>query len=321
MALERPQQRLTWRTGLACAFGVAVVVFGVLFIVHRRHELGAALVQLSWAEVAAALVLAALAQLAALASYRSVTADLGSPLPLPPAGEVYYVSQLGKYLPGAVWGMVALVSLGVRHGVPRRTSMAAGAVNLVVCLVSAGAVATVLLPLGALHTVLHFWYVALLLPLLVLALHPRVVVGALDLALSKLGRGPVTQPMSYPGTVRAAGWQALCWLLYGLHVWVLALGLGAAATPRTLALAVGAFALAYGLGPLFVLAPAGAGLRETVLVLLLGGVLGGSSPALALALVSRLLVAVTEFGQAGSWTLAERIRRRDGRRPEEVPVG
>jgi glycosyltransferase 2 family protein len=321
VSLDRPQQRLTWRTGIACIFGVTVVAFGVLFVVHRRHELAAALARLSWMEVAGALVLAALAQLAALASYRSVTADLGSPLPLRPAGEVYYVSQLGKYLPGTVWGMVVLVSLGVRHGVPRRTSMAAGVVNLVVCLVSAGAVAAVLLTLGALHTVLHFWYLALLLPVLVLALHPRVVVGVLDRALRKVGRGPVPQHMSYPGTVRAAGWQALCWLLYGLHAWVLALGLGADATPRTLALAVGAFALAYGVGPLFVLAPAGAGVRETVLVLLLGGALGGSDAALALALVSRVLVAVTEFGQAGGWTLAERVRRRGDRHRETVPVG
>lgn len=320
MRLTPRSGSLPWRTALACAFGVAVVFFGVLFVVHRRHELADALAELSWVPLAGALVLAVLAQLAALASYRVVTADLGSPLSPRPAGEVYYVSQLGKYLPGAIWGMVALVSLGVRHGVPRRTSMAAGVVNQVVCLVSAGVLAAVLLPLEALHTVLHFWYVALLLPLLVLALHPRMVIGALDLVLSKVGRGPIAQHMTYPGTARAAGWQALCWLLYGLHAWVLALGLGAAATPRTLALAVGAFTLAYGLGPLFVLAPAGAGFREAVLVLLLGGVLGGSSPALALALVSRLLVAVTEFGQAGSWALAERYRERGAQRPTALPV-
>jgi glycosyltransferase 2 family protein len=146
-----------------------------------------------------------------------------------------------------------------------------------------------------------------------------VVVGVLDVALRKVGRVPVPSRMSYPGTVRAAGWQSLCWLLYGVHAWVLAVGIGAAATPGTAAVAVGGFALAYGIGPLFVLTPAGAGVREAALVLLLGGVLGGSSAALALALVSRLVLVVTEFGQAGTWVLLERSRRA-AERPDPLPV-
>ena len=119
----------------------------------------------------------------------------------------------------------------------------------------------------------------------------------------------------------AAGWQTVCWLLYGLHATVLAVGIGAAATPGTIAVVVGGFALAYGIGPLFVLTPAGAGVRETALVLLLGGVLGtagGPAAALALALVSRLLLVVTEFGQAGVWVLLARPAATPAREP--VPV-
>lgn len=318
--MTRERGRLSGRVVVALVFGLAVVGFGGLFAVGRRHELAAVLTQLAWPAVLAALVLAVLAQLAALASYRAITADLGSPLPPRPAGKVYFVSQLGKYLPGSVWGMVALVSLAAQQRVPRRTSVAAGVINLVVSVATAGALAALLLPFGAMDTVRHFWYLMLLLPVLLAGLHPRVVVGVLDVALRKVGRVPVPSRMSYAGTVRAAGWQSLCWLLYGLHAWVLAVGIGAAVTPVTLAVAVGGFALAYGIGPLFVLTPAGAGVRETALVLLLGGMLGGSSAALALALVSRLLLVVTEFGQAGGWVLLARTRR-PAPRPEPVPVG
>jgi len=305
----------TGRVVVALVFGVGVIGFGALFVVDRRHQLAEVLAELAWPPVLAALLLALLAQLAALASYRAITADLGSPLPPRPAGKVYFVSQLGKYLPGSVWGMVALVSLAAQQRVPRRTSVAAGVINLVVAVATAGALAALLLPFGAMDAVRHFWYLALLLPVLLAGLHPRVVVGVLDVALRYVGRVPVPSRMSYAGTVRAAGWQTLCWLLYGLHATVLAIGIGATATPGTVAVVVGGFALAYGIGPLFVLTPAGAGVRETALVLLLGGVLGGAggsggtAAALALALVSRLLLVVTEFGQAGLWVLLARADR------------
>lgn len=320
--MTRERGGLTGRVVVALVFGAAVLGFGALFVVDRRHQLAEVLGELSWPPVLAALLLALLAQLAALASYRAITADLGSPLPPRPAGKVYFVSQLGKYLPGSVWGMVALVSLAAQQRVPRRTSVAAGVISLVVTVATAGALAALLLPFGAMDAVRHFWYVALLLPVLLAGLHPRVVVGVLDVALRYVGRVPVPSRMSYAGTVRAAGWQTVCWLLYGLHATVLAVGIGAAATPGTIAVVVGGFALAYGIGPLFVLTPAGAGVRETALVLLLGGVLGGAggpAAALALALVSRLLLVVTEFGQAGVWVLLARSGRPAGR-PEPVAL-
>jgi len=318
--VTRERVGLRGRVAVAVVFGLAVVGFGGLFVVDRRHELGAALAELAWPAVLAALLLALAAQLAALASYRAITADLGSPLPPIPAGRVYFVSQLGKYLPGTVWGMVALVSLAARERVPRRTSVAAGVVNLVVTVATAGGLAAVLLPFGAMDAVRHFWYLALLLPVLLAGLHPRLVVGALDIALRTIGRVPVPKTMSYRGTLKAAGWQTVCWLLYGMHAAVLAVGIGAAATPRTVAVVVGGFALAYGMGPLFVLAPAGAGVRETALVLLLGGVLGGSPAALALALVSRLLLVVTEFGQAAVWALLARAGSPARHAPHAEPV-
>ena len=317
--MTQERDGLSGRVAVAVVFGLGVLGFGALFVVGRRHELADVLAELAWPAVLAALLLAVLAQLAALASYREITADLGSPLPPRPAGQVYFVSQLGKYLPGSVWGMVALVSLAAQQGVPRRTSVAAGVINLVVSVATAAGLAAVLLPFGAMDAVRHFWYLMLLVPVLLAALHPRVVGGVLDVALRKIGRVPVPSRMSYPGTVRAAGWQTVCWLLYGLHAAVLAVGIGAAASPTLVAVAIGGFALAYGIGPLFVLTPAGAGVRETVLVLLLAGLLGGSAAALALALVSRLLLVVTDFGQAGAWVLLERSRRPVPRR-EPVPV-
>jgi hypothetical protein len=292
------------------AFGIAVLVFGVLYVARHRDELFEDLGRMSWLALALALPLAALAQLAAMQAYRVVMADLGSPLPVSPAGRVYFVSQLGKYLPGSVWAVVALVSVAREYRVMRKTSVAAGVFCLVLSLATAFCLAAALLPAESRDTVGHFWYLGLLLPVLVAALHPRVVGTALDLALRLAGRQPMPRRMTYPGTLRAAGWQTLSWLVFGLHAWALVVGIGGRATAATLAVSIGGFALSYGVGPLFVVAPAGAGVRETALVLTLGSVAGGSAAALAVALVSRVALVLVDFAQAAAWTLVERRRRR-----------
>jgi len=79
------------------------------------------------------------------------------------------------------------------------------------------------------------------------------------------------------------------WLAFGAHAWVLASRLGADGLRD--ATTVGAFALAWVVGFLVVIAPAGAGPREAALVLALAPVMD-TPDALVLALVSRVLMLV-----------------------------
>jgi glycosyltransferase 2 family protein len=286
-------------------FLVAVLALGVLFVQRRWAELAAVLGALSWGWVALSVPLAALGQLAAMQAYREIQADLGAPVRPLPAGRIYFVSQLGKYLPGTVWGMVALVQLSREQRIARRTAAAAGLLALAFSVATAVLLAALLLPFGALGSVRHFWYLGLLVPLAVVGLHPRVAGPVLDWSLARIGREPLPRRMSYLGALRVSAAQAVSWLCFGLHAWVLVLGLGGAATPATLAVGIGGFALSYGIGPLFILLPAAAGVRETAIVLTLGSAVGGSR-ALAVALVSRVLLLALDVGQAGVWSVAAR---------------
>jgi len=88
-------------------------------------------------------------------------------------------------------------------------------------------------------------------------------------------------------------WSLAAWVLYGLQIWLLAARLGAP-PGRTALLAVGGYAFAWSVGFLIVFAPAGAGVRDVLLVALLGPVLGVGS-ATAVALVSRVLTTVGDL--------------------------
>jgi glycosyltransferase 2 family protein len=286
------------------AFLALVLAFGGLFVARRWDLLVLELQRMSWLTVLAAVALATLAQVAAMRAYRVILADLGAPLPVAAAGRLYFLGQLGKYLPGTVWVVVGTMTLAREHGITRKTSLAASVLALVLSIATALSLAAVMLPTGAVGTVRRYWWLGLLLPLLLAGLHPRVVSAVLDIALRLAGRQPMPARPSTSGTLRAVGWQALSWLLFGLHAWVLVIGVGGP-VGGSLLVSIGGFALAYGIGPLAIVAPAGAGVRETALVLTLGTVVSGTA-ALAIALVSRVVLVAVDFSQAGSWTLRAR---------------
>lgn len=288
-------------------FLVAVVVFGAVFVADQWPELVAALKGLSPRPLLMAVPLAVLGAGLPMLAWRALMADLGSSLSWPDAGRVFYPSQLGKYLPGSVWTLLAQVELGRELRVPRRVSACAGVLALAVSLTVGLAVAAVLLPLGAPAAVRRFWWILPVLPALLAALHPRVIGVFFDLASRLVRRDLLTVRPSYRGTVRAAGWMAVSWLILGAHVWLLVVALGGPAV-RSLPTAIGGFALAFCLGVLFVPAPAGAGIRDIALGVALGTVITGAG-AVTVALVSRIMIALADFVLAGAFVGMARARR------------
>ena len=86
------------------------------------------------------------------------------------------------------------------------------------------------------------------------------------------------------------GLYALGWILQGLAFWVLARGLG---FRLSLLEGVPAFPAAYVAGYVALFAPAGAGVREGILVALLGPMLGAGAAVLSLA--ARLWSTIVEI--------------------------
>ncbi len=224
--------------------------------------------------------------------WRGTLTTLGSTLPVRSGARLFFVTQLGKYLPGAVWPVVAQMRMGRELGVPRQRMALAflltlGLSTLVGILVGVAALPALLRAEGRLVLL-----GLLALPLLGALLVPRVLNALLGLGLRVIRRPGLDQPLTGRDVSRGVGSALLFWLVYGGHVWLLAVGLGAdplAALP----VAIGGFAIAFSLGPLLVVLPAGAGVREAVLVILLASVLP-TPAATAVALTSRGILMLTD---------------------------
>jgi hypothetical protein len=295
------------------AFGVAVLTYGAVFVASRWSKLSDALAQAAPWWIVAAFVFASLGQWAAVLGFRGVLAASSRWLPVVDVAHMFFVSQLGKYVPGSVWPIVAVTEMCRKYQIPRRAAVVASLLALLFSVVTGGLVGIALVLVGAAGGAAGLWWLLLLVPLAFAAVHPRVVVPTINLLLRLARRSPVELDLSGAALRSSLGWPAVSWLLMGLQCWALVVALGGPVL-SSLPATIGGFALAYAAGTLFVPAPAGAGVREAVLGVALVNVIGGSSAfdqnkVIVVVLLSRVLLAVLDFAQAGGIVLLSRGSR------------
>ena len=232
--------------------------------------------------------------LASAMVWRALLADLGTTLGLRPALHVFFLGQLGKYIPGSVFAIAAQMELGRSHGAPRSRVGTTGLVFMGVLVATGLLTAAIALPLTSPGALSDYAWVLLLLPAGLFCLAPPVLTRLVDLLLRALRRDPLERPLSWRGTATALAWGFAMWAAYGLHLFLLVRTQGLDGGPHRLLLSLGAYALAWTAGLLFVVAPAGAGVRELALVVSLAPVLPRGA-ALAVAVLSRLLMTVGDL--------------------------
>lgn len=180
-----------------------------------------------------------------------------------PLMNAYLASQIGKYIPGYFWQAAGQISLTRVTGIPIAKGGPLYAFHVLIQLAAAGAVGTLLYsqldPVGR-----AIW------AMVTLAAHlavfwPRVV-RPLRILVARIWKDTLRHA---PPSPRDALISYLCSLgamtLVGLGFAVLM----GATNAKSIFSAVGAYSLAWGIGFMSILFPAGVGIREASLVLLL----------------------------------------------------
>jgi uncharacterized membrane protein YbhN (UPF0104 family) len=271
--------RIAWFTVLALGLALALRSRWV----EVRVQLASLQPTALWLSVAAALAGVG----ASSGIWHQMLAGIGETLPVRTSLRIFFVGQIGKYLPGAVWPAVTQAALAREHGVAPRATVSAVTLFLWVHVLTGTAVAVLLLVVSA-----RLPAVALLaLPAIGAVLTPRLLGWSLRTLLRLARRAPLRRLPDGRHLLAACGWALVMWLCYGVHLRLLT---SAVAQPVDLILATGVFAAAWVVGFVMVIAPAGTGPREVVIVALLPL---AATPAGVVALVSRLAVTVAD----GAW--------------------
>jgi hypothetical protein len=249
-----------------------------------------------WLVLSALLVWAMYALL--IVAWRVMLAGWGQRLDGWAAARIWTVSSLGKYLPGKVWAIAGMALMAQRAGIAPWAATGS-AVVLQVLAIGTGAAVAGLTGRRAIEAADPRMGVVLTLLIagavagVALLLWPAFLRRLLRLAAPDAeARG--TPPVA--GIVVGIAANLVAWVGYGVALWLLARGLLPTAGLDP-ALAIAVFTASYLAGFLALFAPGGIGVREGLFILMLQGPLGIAA-ATALALASRVLLTITEFGAA-----------------------
>jgi hypothetical protein len=299
---------------------VVVIVVGIAAYEIEKEwtKVHAALGEIGFLASFEALLALLVMQFCTLRQWQSLLAGLGSPLRTTTAGRIFFIGQLGKYIPGSVWPILTQMELGARANVPRARSASASLLTMVLSLAGGLLVAGATLPFA--HYSSGYDWVFIFVPVILVCLYPKVLNPLLNRAFKLIKRPPLEQPVTFTMLGKGLGWSLLAWLANGVQIWILADKLGAP-PGRTFLIALGAYAFAWCVGFVIIIAPAGAGGRDAVLVIALTPLIGGDK-ALAVALVSRAVNTISDLLVAG--LAAFRRPRAPAARPDsgdDAPAG
>jgi hypothetical protein len=288
----------------------AVVYFAGRKIVASWEQVreAAAGLRLSWGYIvlSCALVLAAYAVL--IETWRIVLGAWDARLPFWGAVRIWTVSNLGRYIPGKVWQMGALIVMVQQRGISGIAGAGSALVNTIVSGITGFAVvaitgASVLhLPRGALIAI---WIVGIT---IVLAM--PVSLPIMGRIATRITRRSIVLPRLAPSVVLAtvAG-TTIAWCVYGVAFQLLTKGLLGSA-PGGMALYISVFTGSYLIGFLALFAPGGLVVREGVMQIALANAGFSTGDAIVLAVASRLWLIVLEIMPAVLILLGQPIMER-----------
>ena len=267
-------------------------------IIGNWSALLEALSLMTWWVMPASVLLSVLYVLMTLWSWQVLLADLGSPLDWRAALQLFGVSQIGKYIPGGVWNIVAAAQIGRRYSIPARRSVTAMTVAVLISLLSGVGIGAVTLLITSVSLQIPTWIIFILLAALCIILAPPVLNRLIRLGFRLLNRPEPEHDLTFSGLGFSTLFAVLAWVVAGIQIWVLVISVGMEANIGSLLLSIGAYALAWVVGFIVVFVPAGTGVRESVLGLLFAGTLS-TGGILATVLVSRIAMTLADLLFAG----------------------
>lgn len=275
---------------------MAAVALGYLitYVIQNGQELADADLELDVVMVAVSVAVLFVYLIGRVLAWHQITVHMGARIPLQAATASWFVSLLGKYIPGKVFLLLGRLELYSEHGQSKARTTLAFTVETVVSMLSS--VYTILLALLFVEVdLVQRWRIPLigLLIALSISLHPSIMRGLLRLAGRLTRRQLPEVTVRYREMLLFTAVGTGVWLIFGVAFYLFINALYAV-PPQYVIYLAGSISAASLLGILAVLAPAGLGVREGFLTLLLSQIMPAPVAAVV-ALGSRVWVTLAEL--------------------------
>lgn len=183
--------------------------------------------------------------------------------------SICLLSIFGRYIPGGIWTVLGRMYLCRLEGIPDSRSSISILLDQSYAVVSAGLVFSFsLLFWNDTSSVLRVVPVVLIIPLFLFFLHPKPFLKIINPVLSWFGKGPVKISLSFSNMLILACYYSFNWLLVGVSFFIFIRSFYPVEFHYLLIIS-GIYAISYAAGFIVFFMPAGLGVREGILVLLL----------------------------------------------------
>ena len=290
-------------------FAAAVLYFAARSLASQWGKVGASLthIRFGWEWIGLATLLVLVTYTLLIEGWRRVLGAWDSHLPFRHAARIWFLSSLGKYVPGNIWSLTAMGVMARDRGLSAIAAAGSSVIMQMVTLATGTAIVMVTsarllgqpLLVGAVVIVL----------IIVLLSAPRFLPPLAVWVGTLIGRD--IAPPSVPATSiwTAAVASTLSWLFYGLAFQLFVRGLLGDA-PGEVSSYIAVYTAAFILGFISPIAPAGLGVREFTLTAFMTQLgLAKEADAALVAIAARLWVTIVELVPSGLYIAAGANRR------------
>lgn len=290
-------------------FAAVVLFFAARSLAGQWGQAGTRLthLQFGWQWIAAASILVLVSFALLIEGWRRILGAWDSHLPFRQAARIWFLSNLGKYVPGNIWSLTAMGVMARERGI---SGVAAAGSSVIMQMVSLATGAAIVVVTGAklLGEPLLVGAAVLLLIMGLLAA-PRLLPPLAIWVGNITGReiAPPTVPATSIWTAAVA--SSLSWLLYGLAFQLFVRGMLGSA-PGEISSYIAVYSAAYILGFISPIAPAGLGVREFTLAAFMTQLgLANEADAALIAIAARLWLTIVELVPSGLYIAAGATRK------------
>jgi len=288
-----------WRL-LQWVGGLAIVAFVALSVARNWDEVRSADLDWDprWLRLLGAVLITWAVFVLQSEAWRRMVAAWGYPLRWWPAARIWLLSSMARYVPGKVWALAGMALMAQRRGVPAWVATGSSVILQLLALGTGALVASLagaaVLDAAGLGRASLVALAAASITIIALAISPKVT----PRLIRRFVPGADPAAAVSPPSLRVVGFgvaaNALAWIGFSLAFLLFTSGFFPE-VGLTVPEAIGASTAAHVAGNLAPFAPAGLGVRESILVLALRD-RTGLAQALALATVARLGTTVAEIG-------------------------
>lgn len=291
------ERSTAWRW-IQVALTIAVVVFAGWYLWRQWSDASEHGLRLGfhpgWMLLASAIILGTFLLLVEM--WRRVLGALGYLLPYGTAARIWFVSNLGKYVPGRIWTVTSLAMLAGERGVPVGVS-GASSILVMVANIATGFSVVLVMSAGTVRRLAGgtAGIAAVTIGLFLLLIASPYIASHWNRLASRFPRMQLSVSIPQTAIVIAIVGCTLSWFLYGLAFLCLVRALiGPVSAPYSAFVTTNA--AAYLVGYLAIVAPAGIGFREVALATLLPAMQIATAPqAAVITVASRIWLTVLEI--------------------------